>query len=709
MAIRIDRISINRGGPLKDDFTLEPAGLNLIYGSNETGKTYIVEALIDFLFKTGKGSPWIQNKNDPPESTLREWKSGGKVLVSGLEDTTTLFTSGGSKLEDFRTSSNSLPEELSRLMVVRAGDTRLSSTGDGVGDNILRTYLSGKGVLDEIEKTIKHEAVKNAIIENRTITSKNKGFINDRLKASNERNELEALQQEVDENASLGAVNSLEKTKDRISGQLNELEDAKRHRAFTLDKELRKLELDKEEFPSEQDLIELGTDISLCRAKFKNLIDVEEELSNTADEEDNYDWLNKAREEYLSQVEAPARRSLFDRVTLTLLLLFIMLTAAAGFFSRPLMIIAAAGAIVCLVVRIRNKPESVSPSAELRLKKLEEEFLRRFQHELTDSATLKVECENMEAAHFHSERLKESRIELKRDIEAKEASILFRLHAITGEDVPANHWDFRIEEIRSKKNEIQKTVNSLKVELSSLNIHEDSYLLDPPPEEWDKRRYLRLIDELEDVSKDLDREKQSIDTLKTAISVATGNKSRDIRDLLTALEAKIETTENMYKDFTARILAENTVFRAVREFRSAENERLGEALGSEEIISPLHQLTGHYTGLKMDSNGYLQLSTPEGEEFPLSQLSTGAAEQVYIALRTGFAELTMGETAFLILDDAFQHSDWERRENLVNHVIKLVKNGWQIFYFTMDDHMKKLFDKSGEDLGRDGYKSVSLN
>ena len=72
MAIRIDRISINRGGPLKDDFTFEPAGLNLIYGSNETGKTYIVEALIDFLFKTGKGTPWIQKKNNSTESAFRK-------------------------------------------------------------------------------------------------------------------------------------------------------------------------------------------------------------------------------------------------------------------------------------------------------------------------------------------------------------------------------------------------------------------------------------------------------------------------------------------------------------------------------------------------------------------------------------------------------------------------------------------------------------
>ncbi len=707
MGIRIDRISINRGGPLKGDFTLEPQGLNLIWGLNETGKTYIVEAMINFFFKTGNKTPWILKRTKSQEPTVREWKPGGKILVSGLEDETTVFTSGSSKLEDFRSSGSHLPQELFRLMVVRAGDTRISSTGDGAGDNILRTCLSGKGVLDEIEKVIP-KTVRKATIENGTIDMNRAGLQDDRLKAEKKRNELEALQLEVDENASLCAVNSLERSRDKIQEQLSELEDAKKHRAFILDEEAEKLELDMRELPSEQDLIRLGTDISLYRAELKKFTDIEKELDNAANEEDNYIWINKAKDEYLSHTEVPRNRSLKDKVSLALLFFFILLTTAAGFFSRPLMIIAAAGAVICLIVRIRNKPEPVSSSDELRRKKLEQEFSRRFQRELTDSATLQVECQRMEAAHIQSESLRKNRIDLKRDIEAKEASILSRLHAITGEEVPGNNLDLRIEEIRKNRKEIQKNINSLNIDLSSLNIHKDSYLPDPPSEKWDKRRYLKLEEELKAVSEELEREKNSIKTLKTEISVATGNRG-DIRELLTALEDTIETAENQYKDSTARILAESSVYRAVCEFRLQENERLDEALGSDEVISPLQKITGHYNGLRMDSNGYLHLATSEGEEFPLSQLSTGAAEQVYIALRTGFAELTMGETAFLIFDDAFQHSDWERRKNLVSHVIKLARSGWQVFYFTMDDHLKKLFDKSGKDIGQAGYTSTRLN
>jgi len=707
MGIRIDRISIDRGGPLKDDFILEPQGLNLIYGLNETGKTYIVEAMIDFLFKTGSNTPWILRRSKSQEPTIRNWKPGGKIFISGLEDTTTVFTSGSSKLEDYRSSDNGLPEELSRLMVVRAGDTRLSTTGDGVGDSILRTYLSGKGVLDEIEKPIK-KLVRKATIDS-GIISMNPSGQEKRLEAEKEREKLEALQLEVDENASLCAINSFEKLKKRASEQLKELRDAKRHRAFKLNKELRKLELDMEDLPSEQDMIGLGTDISLYRAECRNLANIDEELGNAAEEEDSYTWLSKAREEYLSIDETPGNSSMIDRVSLALLFVFILLTAAAGFFSRPLMVAAAAGAVISLMVRLRSKSEPVSAASGLRQKKLEEEFSRRFQRELTDSATLQVEYKKMEAAHIQTISLRDRRIELKRDIESQKSSILSRLHTITGEDVPDNEWELRMEEIGKNRKDIQNTINTIKIDLSSLNIHEDSYLPDPSSLEWNKSRYQKLKDELEDVLNNLDREKHSIDNLKMEIKEATGSKARDIRELLTALEDSIETAENTYKDCTAHILAENTVFRAVSEFRSHENERLDEALGSDEVIAPLLQITGHYNGVKLDSGGYLNLSTPQGDEFPLTQLSTGAAEQIYMALRTGFAELTMGETAFLILDDAFQHSDWERRENLVNRVIGLVNNGWQVFYFTMDDHLKKLFDKSGKDIGQAGYKSIMLN
>ena len=709
MGIRIEKINISRQGPLDRDFNFEPGELNLIYGHNETGKTYIVEAMIGMLFRTGRNTPWILKKTKLHEPTVRRWNLRGKIKVSGLESNVTVFTPGGSKLEDYTVSGISFPEELSRLMVVRAGDTRLSAASDGKGDSILRTCLSGKGVLDEIEKNIKHESVKNAIIEEGIIKADHKGLVSDRVKALDEVESLEALRIEVDENASLSAVNSLERTISGLTDQLNELENARKHRAFMLDKELRELELAKEDLPSENQLIDILTDIGLLEAKMKNMDEIERRLGDSVLEEDNYIWIKKAREEYLSHPEISNGKYSKEKICNVLLFTFIITTVITGFFSKPLTIVFALGALLCLTLRIIGRVKTVSALTELRREKLEKEFGRRFQRELTDSAVLEVECQKLETEQLRLKSLTESLNSIKHETVSIKERILSQFYVMTGERISDNRWDARIESIRKKRKKVAEAIISQSTLLSSLNVAPDSYLPDPASVEWDQKRYQFLKDKLETVSKRLERKKQDIEILKAKLAAATRKKTSDIRLLLTALEERRTGAAADYKELTARILAENQVYLAVSEYREKENARLEEALESPAVISPLYRITEHYSGLKMDSGGYLILTTADGEEFPLEQLSTGAVEQVYVSLRTAFAELSMGGTAFLILDDAFQHSDWERRKNLVSHIIGLVNNGWQVFYFTMDDNLKELFDNYGKELNRNAYKSISLD
>jgi uncharacterized protein YhaN len=101
----------------------------------------------------------------------------------------------------------------------------------------------------------------------------------------------------------------------------------------------------------------------------------------------------------------------------------------------------------------------------------------------------------------------------------------------------------------------------------------------------------------------------------------------------------------------------------------------------------------------------------QGRSGSLDFLSTGAKEQVMIALRMMFARRYLGDVpGFLLLDDAFQHSDWNRRELLVDHTLRLVRErGWQVFYFTMDNHLRDLFKARAEiQLGGDfAYHELS--
>ena len=78
MNIHIDQIRVDRDGPLAEDFELDCGDLNLIYGRNESGKSYLVECLIKSLFKTGGRGvrTW----------PLRSWDPRAQVTVSGLGD-----------------------------------------------------------------------------------------------------------------------------------------------------------------------------------------------------------------------------------------------------------------------------------------------------------------------------------------------------------------------------------------------------------------------------------------------------------------------------------------------------------------------------------------------------------------------------------------------------------------------------------------------
>jgi uncharacterized protein YhaN len=97
------------------------------------------------------------------------------------------------------------------------------------------------------------------------------------------------------------------------------------------------------------------------------------------------------------------------------------------------------------------------------------------------------------------------------------------------------------------------------------------------------------------------------------------------------------------------------------------------------------------------------------QSFKLDELSTGAQEQVLLGLRMGMASrLFAGQPLFLILDDAFQHSDWQRRPAMVDEVLHLAQSGWQVFYLTMDDHLRDLFLEKTPPLLGDDFLSFSL-
>ncbi|MDP7275161.1 MAG: ATP-binding protein, partial [Planctomycetaceae bacterium] len=75
MAVRIRSLEVKPDGPLRALLKIDCGDLVVVYGKNESGKSYIVEALLQFLFKSGKQSGW----------ELRDFEPAGSAFVDGLD------------------------------------------------------------------------------------------------------------------------------------------------------------------------------------------------------------------------------------------------------------------------------------------------------------------------------------------------------------------------------------------------------------------------------------------------------------------------------------------------------------------------------------------------------------------------------------------------------------------------------------------------
>jgi len=639
MAIRIDRIKVNRGGPLDSDFELEPGDLNLIYGHNETGKTYIVESAISLLFRTDRRGPVNWN--------LREWDLGGKIVVSGLDDNPVFFTKTSNRLEDYwRGINKGLPQDFSRLLVVRAGETTLSGETNGVDRSILKDYLSGEGMLDTIRGRIS-QTIRRASVEHKSIQGDKRGEIKNHLEARNKLEQLDNLIEDVNRGYATGAIHSLRKHKDQIEAELLELKKAKRHYAAILHRDLQTIRSRSSVLPGEEKCAEIETQIGVYNEKKANRDSLEGDLKQLKAVSNDYLWIEQALHE-----------------------------SVAG------------------------------DSGEL--EKLKSEFQNRFGKTLTDKAAIQNQLEALKKDHFRAEQLHENLVKLNQDMISVEGTIFGALQEYTNQRFTPDNWQKEVANLRGRRVSIENQIRDLENKIASLDVPLDQYLDDDPGITWDSNRCSFLEKEMEDIQDKIDVEIRELDSLKSRVAQETnGNSTENWEDLLTALHEKKESAVREYREITAEVLGKIQVHTALQEFREQETERIKNGLTQQPLTEPLLSITGRYNRIDLDDDDLI-LSDQNDNSFSLANMSTGVREQVFLALRLGFASIGMkGETAFLILDDAFQHSDWLRRNNLIDQTLSLVKTGWQVFYFTMDDHIRDLFLKAGEKMG-DGFTSLEL-
>lgn len=262
-----------------------------------------------------------------------------------------------------------------------------------------------------------------------------------------------------------------------------------------------------------------------------------------------------------------------------------------------------------------------------------------------------------------------------------------------------------VREIENYIKKIDGEITRLEGLLKGYGVSERDYLIEKTERSFSQEELDRVEKELAIVESKIIERNRQLNNLREKIIQLTGiDTSASWSEMIERVYQKREGIRRDLEEVEAKIIAGILLHREILELRQQEDQKLSERLNSPEITSYIERLTGRYKSISFEENDIIV--SDDFSNFKLTDLSTGAREQLMIALRIAFAKSILNNTtAFLIFDDAFQHSDYKKREILVKTLIELSRQGWQIFYFTMDQHIMELFRNFSKN---SNYKEIHL-
>ena len=689
MSVRISNIDIQDLGPVRR-VHWKPVSLNVVYGRNEQGKTLIVEFLLRSLFRVAR--IW----------QLRQLTGNGRITVSGLNPEPVHFSPTSVKLEDYIDQHQELPADFTRLLVIKGAELSLaaSSQPGKIDKQTLQHFLSNQDLLDRIDDKISATLKKTEIIDG-LISGLRKGEIVQRELLLQQLKEIDTLFEQIGLGYSGGKRKALEIERELLGRDTGRLMKAKQHQAWRISEELDRLKADISGM-NEEILNELTEKIRSCNLMREQLDKLREQLKNAEQRSRHFSWLKTAVRVTREKLEnLPARPSFL------LPLLAVLCGLTGGWFILNNMdwpavaclvsVMAAGSLYVALLLRYTAHQAEREELISIR-KEFESKFGKPFSG-LTDLETL-MEASQEDFAQVQV--LKRQVQEADSNLDRLKDQIGQLWNRWRGESIPGQEdWLTLIKEAQDRVTVLKRTWQEKRETLAGLQVPASEYVHEDPGISFDQTKLTRLNEKKQRIQDDLNEIHRKLDLLKQLICKVTGDPfDMDWENLILHLQQKRESVLKDYQSVTSEILGKLAVKQVLDRLRAIQEKRISEGLVSPAMVTPLKKITGRYSQFRIHENEIFVLD--EFHEFNLSDLSTGTQEQVLLALRLGFASRLFDQKPlFLILDDAFQHSDWERRGLMIDTMVGLARNGWQIIYFTMDDHIRDLFQEKGRILGNE--------
>lgn len=684
MGVAIREIHVKHCGPIKR-LSWSLKNLNVIFGHNEQGKTYLVEFLIHSLFRNAR--QW----------RLRANQGVGRVSVEGLSDEILEFSPKSSqKLDDLWGEQGlGLPPDFSRLLVVKGAEVELADISHGatVDLSLIKRYLTGQDLLDTIDNRIP-KTIQKADIHDSVVIGSRQGSLKDREELAGKLSKLNDFFKQLDKGYSGAKRKLLYERLLEFEEEFNRLLRAKAYTASKLDKQIQSLEKERQRI-SENKLQEARESLRVYKQKIEEYKRKKKDQESAEKNSQHHEWLTVACDVYQRMLEPDSKKP-----SPLLLIAAALLALAAGAFAFLRIPYGTIGALLVMLIvgwlYFRNIYGLAREATEREeLHKLDEEFQARFGLPLSGLPLLQEHLHKTAEDYSRARLLKDQLFSDLRSIEAMKLKLSDQIVALTGSVHEPETWESLLTELSEQQRDLSEKIQSLRIRFAQLDVDPSDFINENPNIEFSRQSFENVKAQLSDIRSQLKEEEGKLSTLKQMICHQTGDDiTTHWEPLIENLRDRREGTRKAYREKTAEIVGKVLVHRVLETLRKDEDTKLQEGLTDSLVQEPLGEITRRYDRFALEGDQvYVK---DEFHEFPISELSTGAQEQVLLAMRIGFASYLLKEMRpFLILDDAFQYSDWQRREWLVDRMVRLADQGWQVIYFTMDDHIRDLFKKKG--------------
>ena len=227
------------------------------------------------------------------------------------------------------------------------------------------------------------------------------------------------------------------------------------------------------------------------------------------------------------------------------------------------------------------------------------------------------------------------------------------------------------EEINKLKNEYQLKINSEneKIKNKYFNQIEEAKI-----DELAKLENINL--EIQKVENELNHKKIELHTL----DLDNKNIEPKLENLSNIEEELVENTEKMMslRSLEKSIhLAKEVLEQSYEKMKNTVTPKF-----TEELSRTIAEITnGKYNKVRLNDDTGLVAELENGNYIPVSRLSVGTIDQLYLSLRLAMVENLSEEKMPIILDETFAYYDTERLENILRYIAERFSN-YQIVLFT---------------------------